>query len=172
MRRYVACAAAIAVAAPMGALSSPGAGTAGADGPTADGAGAGGTVLPFNQTFRRCDHSIVNSHGPTAYGIPYGMLYTSGNRIVADVQIYTARPFTQYDVRLIQMPRPSSATCFGGDPGVAIAALNTDRGGVGAASVSGEIAPGATGVWVYITRPDPFSQQPAEFYSTDLVVDI
>ncbi|HEX2286665.1 MAG TPA: hypothetical protein VHI10_17885 [Mycobacterium sp.] len=155
-------AAAIAVAAPLAVLITPSAATA---------ESSSGTVLPFNQTYRRCDHGIVNALGPTAFGTPYGVMYTTGNRVVADVQIAIARPHTRYDVRLIQMPRPSSAPCWGGDPGVAITALTTDAAGVGAATVQGDIAPGATGAWVFISRPDPFSQHPAEFYTTDLVVE-
>ncbi len=43
-------------------------------------------------------------------GRPFAVLRTTGsNEIVADVSIATAIPFTRYDVRLIQMPRPSSA---------------------------------------------------------------
>jgi len=39
-------------------------------------------------------------------------------------------------------------------------------------SVRGPVASGATGAWIYITRPGEFSQTPAEFYTSDFVVPL
>jgi hypothetical protein len=170
MTPLLTIAAAIAVTTPL-AVFTPSAGASGPPGGGASGP-SGGTFVPMAQIFRRCDFSSVNSHGPTEYGVAHGVLRASGNTVVVDVQIATARPNTHYDVRVIQVPRPSSATCFGGDPGVAIGALNTDAAGAAAATVEGPIQPWATGAWVYITRPDFYSHHPAAFYSSDLVAPI
>jgi hypothetical protein len=154
----------------MAAMFSNGAGPAGAWGPEGGGGGGGGTVLAFSQMLRRCDFSETDYNGPTGFARPTGVMRSTGSTVIADIQIATAKPFTHYDVRLIQTPRPASATCIGGDPGVAIGALNTDGAGAAATTVQGPVAPGATKVWVFISRPDAFSQNPAEFYTTDLEV--
>jgi hypothetical protein len=166
-QRVVNTLAAAIVAIPAAALSI-GAPPAGAGGPT----DAGGTLLPFAQMYRRCDFSTNTHTGPAGYARPTAVLRTTSGEVVADVQIATAVPGTHYDVRLIQMPRPSSTPCGAGDPGVAVAAIQTDDAGTGATTVRGPIAPGATGVWLYITRPGEFSQTPAEFYTTDYVAKI
>lgn len=161
LTRFVTTAAAIVVATPV-ALLTIGSGTAGAD-----------TVMSFAQMYRRCDFSTNTYTGPTGYGRPFAVVRTTGsNEVVADVNIATAIPFTHYDVRLIQMPRPSSKPCGAGDPGVAVAALVTDAAGAASTTVRGGIAPGATGVWIFISRPDAFRQTPAEFYTTDFVAEV
>jgi hypothetical protein len=163
--RSTTLAIAVAVAAPL-TMALTGQGTA-----AADGAG-GGTAIWFTQVLRRCDYSETHYNGPTGYARPTGVIRSDGSTVSADIQIATAIPDTHYDVRLIQMPRPSSASCNGGDPGVAVAALNTDGAGGGATTVSGPIAPGATGAWVFISRPSAFGQDPAEFYTTDFIPKI
>jgi hypothetical protein len=163
--RLITLAAALAVAAPL----APGlAGTAAADG-IKDNSG-GGTFAPFAQVSRRCDYSETDFNGPTGYARPTAVIRSNGSTITADVEINTAIPNIRYDVRLIQTPRPSSVTCNGGDPGVAAGALFINGAGAGSTTLSAPKAPGATGAWVWITRPDPFSQNPIEFYTTDLIV--
>jgi hypothetical protein len=160
LTRFVTTAAAVLVATP--AAFAVGAGTAGAD-----------TYLPFTQTLRRCDFSANTFTGPTGFARPTAVVRNTGsNAVVADVNIATAVPFTHYDVRLIQMPRPSSQPCGAGAPGVGIGALFTDGAGAASTTVRGNIEPGATGVWMFISRPDAFRQTPAEFYTSDLVVAI
>jgi len=66
----------------------------------------------------------------------------------------------------------SSAPCWSGDPGVAVGSLNTDGGGNSSVTISDAIEPGATQAWIWITRPDAFSQNPAEFYTTDVAAPI
>ncbi|MCT7661823.1 hypothetical protein [Mycobacterium deserti] len=161
--------AAVAVATPLGPVLGA-AGTAGADG-VKDNSG-GGTFAPFAQMLRRCDFSETDFNGPTGYARATAVIRSDGSTVSADIQIATAIPNIRYDVRLIQVPRPSSASCIGGDPGVAVGALNIDGAGAAATSLSAPIAPGATGAWVFISRPDRFSQNPAEFYTTDLIVKI
>jgi hypothetical protein len=157
--RVAAMAAALAVAAPAVGEAS------------ADNTG-GGTIMAFSQISRICDFSEVNYRGPWGMGRPTATLRSDGSTVSADVQIATVLPNFPYDVRLIQLPRPSSKPCWGGDPGVTLAKLQTDAKGAGAVSLSGAIQPGATGARTRITRPDPFSQDPGEFYTTDFVAPI
>jgi hypothetical protein len=161
----VIVAAALALAAPPATALADGVGGAGAS-------GGGGTLLPFAQMSRRCDFSKTQFNGPTGFARVTGTMRSDGKTVTADVQLATAIPDTHYDVRLIQVPRPSSAPCWGGDPGVALGALNTDGGGAAAVTLSDAIEPGATGAWVWITRPDAFAQAPAEFYTSDFIVPI
>jgi hypothetical protein len=157
----------------MPAVVTAGIGTAAADGPTGGAAGSGGaTIMSFAQVYRRCDFSSQTHIGPTGYARPIAYVHITGSEVIADVQIATAIPNTPYDVRLIQMPRSSATSCNPGDPGVSGALLWTDPVGGGAVTVRGPIASGATGVWLYITRPGELSQTPAEFYTTDFVARI
>jgi hypothetical protein len=170
-QRVLSTVAAMVVAMP--AVVTIGVGTAAADGPTGGAAGSGGaTLMSFAQVYRRCDFSANTHTGPTAYARPIAYVHRSGSEVIADVQIATAIPNTPYDVRLIQMPRSSATSCNPGDPGVSGALLWTDAVGGGGVTVRGPIASGATGVWLYITRPGEFSQTPAEFYTTDFVARI
>jgi len=164
--RIVTLAAALVVAAPPAAAFADGTGTAGASG------GGGPTTLAFSQILRNCDFSETNYNGPTGVARPLGFVRANGSTVTADVQIATALPNFPYDVRLIQMPRPSSANCWGGDPGVALGRLNTDGAGAGTTTLADQIEPGATGAWVWISRPSPFAYDPAEFYTTDFVAPI
>jgi hypothetical protein len=160
LTRFVTTVAAVVVATP-GAMFAIGTATAAAD-----------TFLPFTQTYRRCDFSANTFTGPTGYARATAVVRVGSNEVVADVKIATAVPFTHYDVRLIQVPRPSSKPCGGGDPGVAVSGLMTDGAGAGSTTVRGNIEPGATGVWMFISRPDAFRQTPAEFYTSDLIVAV
>jgi hypothetical protein len=152
----------------MSAALTVGIGTASAGPPGTGGA----TMLPFAQTLRRCDFSAGMHTGPTGYGNPTALVHSAGSDVIADLQIVRAEPDTPYNVRLIQMPRPSSASCNAGDPGVAGGVLQTDDGGAGALTVRGPISPGATGVWMFVSRPGELSQTPAEFYTSDFVASL
>ncbi|MEO3759312.1 hypothetical protein ABGB19_13620 [Mycobacterium sp. B14F4] len=167
MRRttqLLALTAALAVMAPIGPTLA--AGDASAD--TAD----GGTFMPFAQWLRRCDFSKNEYDGPAGYARPQAVIRSDGSTVTADVQIATAIPNIRYDVRLIQAPKPSSVTCWGGDPGVALASMQIDAAGNGSVTLQDNIEPGATGAWLFISRPDAFSQKPAEFYTSDLITPI
>ncbi|PRC43883.1 hypothetical protein C6A85_000000103055 [Mycobacterium sp. ITM-2017-0098] len=164
MRRITVAAAAIAIA--CGSISSGGgAGTAAAQ-PTA----TGPIVMPFGQALRRCDFSEFQYSGAGWYGRPTAELRIGGGEVVADVRFATGVPNARYDVRLIQMPRPGSIYCNPGDPGVMGGVLFTDNAGSGATTLRAPIMSGATGAWMSLTRPSPYSQQPDEFYTTDAIV--
>lgn len=158
-QRVLGTVAAMVVAMP--AVLTVGIGTAGAE---------GATFLSFAQIFRRCDFSDKAYTGPTGYARPTAMVHSTGSEVIADVQLATAIPNTPYDVRVIQMPRSSASGCNAGDPGVIAGVLLTDPAGAGSVTVRGPVASGATGAWMYVTRPGEFSQTPAEFYSSDFVV--
>jgi hypothetical protein len=100
------------------------------------------------------------------------MLRHSGSEVIADVQIATAIPNTVYNVAIVEMPRSSASGCNPGDPGVIAGTILTDPAGGGSVTVRGPIASGATGAWMYVSRPGEFSQTPDEFYTSDFVVTI
>jgi hypothetical protein len=152
----------------MSAAVTVGVGTASAGPPGTGGA----TILSFAQTLRRCDFSADMHTGPAGVGNPTALVHSAGSDEIADVQIVRAVPDTPYDVRLIQIPRPSSASCNAGDPGVAGAVLQTDDSGAGAVTVRGPISSGETGVWMFISRPGELSQTPAEFYTSDFAAPL
>ena len=159
--RVLTLAGAVAAAAPLGLTSN--AAIAGAD---------DSTFIPMNQVSRRCDFSETDYNGPTGYARATSVVRANGSDLSADVTMDTAIPNMRYDVRLIQLPRSAAVPCRGGDPGVAAGVLQVDGVGHGSVSLHDSVEPGATGAWVLITRPDAFSQNPAEFYTSDLVATI
>jgi hypothetical protein len=169
-QRVLNTVAAMVVAMP--AVLTVGVGTATADGPTGGGGGGGATFVAFTQMFRRCDFSSKTHIGPTAYGRPTAWLRNTGSELIADVQIATVIPNTPYDVRVIQMPRSSATPCNAGDPGVIAGVLFTNDVGEGSLTLRGPVASGATGAWMFISRPGEFRQTPDEFYTSDFVVSI
>jgi hypothetical protein len=50
--------------------------------------------------------------------------------------------------------------------------LDTDAGGAGTATVQDSVRPGTTGVWVIVERPNPHSQNPGEYYTSEFVAAI
>lgn len=83
-----------------------------------------------------------------------------------------AQPGMHYDVGLIQAPRPATASCGPGAPGTAFASLDLDEGGTGTVTVQDSVRQGTTGVWVIVERPNPNSQDPAEFYTSEFLVSM
>lgn len=164
-RRILMLATTMVLAAPAVAQAD-GVGTTGAS------SGTGGTVLPFAQILRRCDFSETDYNGPTGMARVTGTVRSDGSTLTADIQLASAPPGMHYDVRLIQVPRSSAAHCWGADPGVAQGSLNADGAGAAAVTLQDNIEPWATGAWVFVSRPDRFSQNPAEFYTTDLIAPI
>jgi hypothetical protein len=170
-QRVLNTVAAMVVAMP--AVVTAGIGTATADGPTAAAAGGGGaTFMAFAQIFRRCDFSANTHIGPTGYAGPSALVRSTGTEVLADVQVVRAIPGTVYVVGLVQMPHSSAVGCNPGDPGVISGVLTADDVGNGSVTLRGPIAPGATGAWMYVSRPGYLSQTPDEFYTTDFVVSI
>jgi hypothetical protein len=135
--------------------------------------GSGGaTFVSFAQTLRRCDFSSGMYTGPTGDARATALVHITDSEVIADAVLVTAIPNTPYDVRIIQMPRSSATSCNAGDPGVTGGVLLTDGAGAGGVSLHGPVVSGATGAWLYITRPGERSQTPAEFYTSDFVVQI
>jgi hypothetical protein len=147
----------------MPALLNVGAAPAGAD---------GATFMAFAQTFRLCDFSTKTHIGPTGSAGPSAVMRTTGAEVVADVQVVRAIPGTVYVVGLVQMPHSSAVGCNPGDPGVISGVMTADDMGNGSVTLRGPIAPGATGAWMYLSRPGYLSQTPAEFYTTDFIAPL
>ena len=139
-------------------------------------AAGGDTRVPLDGDLRRCDFSLV-ANSPSEYrpviGSGSAVIHIAGSRAIAEVHLFDgASPGTHFDVGLIQEPRPSSATCGPGDPGTAFTGMDTDGGGLGTATVQDAIRPGTTGVWVIVERPNAFSQNPAEYYTSEFVAPV
>lgn len=140
----------------------------------ANAAAAGGTRVVLDSDLRRCDFSLISETAivPRApLGTGMAVISTAGSRAVAQVQVTIPnQPGTHYDVGLIQEPRPASATCGPGDPGTAFTGMDTDAAGNGTVTVQDSLRQGTTGVWVMVARPNPHSQNPAEFYTSEFLV--
>ncbi|KAA0086428.1 hypothetical protein CIW52_00275 [Mycolicibacterium sp. P9-64] len=128
-------------------------------------------VMPLIGKFRACDFTLekwVSAHGYTR-GVAH--LSTSGQNVVANVDLATAEPDTRYDVRIIQTPR-ASIGCAPGAPGVITGSVQTDASGAGSTTLQGPIDSSATGAWVMVQRPSPSSLTPAEFYTSEFIASI
>jgi hypothetical protein len=163
-----AAATALAAAPAVGLIAAPVAGVTAATAAADDSS----TFLPFATTLRRCDFSSLAYYDAKGDGRASAVVHTRNGQVSADVTLATAKPNANYQVRLIQMPRESSAGCHAGSPGTAVATLHTDGAGVGAVTLSAPIMPGATGAWAAVELPQPFSQLPGEFYTADYIAAI
>jgi hypothetical protein len=134
------------------------------------------TQVALRAALKNCDFSIVNNAPVVPFvAMGYGLaqIHSSGSSAVAEVHLTnTAEPGMHFDVGLIQAPRPSSDPCGPGAPGTAWTGLDLDEGGQGTTTVSLPIQGGATGVWVFVQRPNPHSQVPAEFYTSEFVAPV
>ncbi len=139
-------------------------------------AAEGTTRVPLQSDLRRCDFSLAATAATVArprLGSGAAVIHVAGSRAIAEVQLFDEpNPGTHFDVGLIQEPRPSSATCGPGDPGTAFAGMDTDGAGNGTVTIADTLRPGTTGVWVFVERPDAFSQNPAEFYTSGFLVPV
>jgi hypothetical protein len=172
LTRLGTCAAAIAVALSPAATSATFAIVEAAANPGANDA----TRVALDGDLRRCDFSRVTT-APTVprpeLGAGLALIHIAGSRAIAEVHLADAPdPGTHFDVGLIQEPRPSSGTCGPGDPGTAFTGMDTDAAGNGTVTVQDTIRPGTTGVWVIIERPNPNSQNPAEFYTSEFLAPV
>lgn len=136
----------------------------------------GPTRVGLRAALKNCDFSIVNNAPVVpfvAMGYGQALISRGGSGAVAEVHLTnTFEPGMHFDVGLIQAPRPSSATCGPGDPGTTYAGLDLDGGGQGTVTINAPLQGGTTGVWVFIRRPNPHSQDPAEFYTSEFVVPV
>lgn len=134
------------------------------------------TFVPLSSVLRRCDfgQSAFSPQTPrTGYASGETVIRVSGGTVVADVHLVnTDQPGSHYDVSLVQLPRSSAATCGPGDPGVVSAGLDLDGAGQAHVTLQNGIQPGATGAWVNVSRPNPHSQNPQEYYTSQFVVPI
>jgi hypothetical protein len=160
-RRLAACGAA------CGTVATAGIAIAGAE---------AGTIVVLDSKLRRCDFSLVSTVPmvpQSALGTGSVLIHTAGGKVVAEVHLSDApQPGTHFDVGLIQVPRPASANCGPGTPGTAFSGFDTDGAGGGTVTVSDTIQQGTTGVWVIIERPNPNSQNPAEYYTSEFVAPV
>ena len=160
-RRLAACGAA------CGTVATAGIATAGAE---------AGTIVVLDSKLRRCDFSLVSTVPmvpQSALGTGSVVIHSAGGKAVAEVRLSDApEPGTHFDVGLIQEPRPASANCGPGTPGTAFSGFDTDGAGGGTVTVSDTIRQGTTGVWVIIERPNPNSQNPSEYYTSEFVAPV
>jgi hypothetical protein len=131
------------------------------------------SVVPLRSILRACDFSPIPDTSSASRGTASAVIHASGGTVSAVVQLAEpGQPNTHYDVSLIQFPRASGAPCDVPGPGVAVAGLESNAVGVGSTTVSGPLQSGATGAWVFIRRANPFSQSPAEFYTSNFPASI
>lgn len=132
----------------------------------------GEIIVPLLSVFRACDFTTEGSPGSRGTARAVARVGSTGSgTITATVDVAPAKPNTFYQVRLIQVPRPSIG-CAPGAPGVVTGGLQTDAFGAGSTRLEGPIESGATGAWVIVERRAPFSQTPAEFYTSGFVAAI
>jgi hypothetical protein len=160
---------AMAVAFVPAAASLTTAGTSAAD-PTASGLAS---VVAMNTTFRDCDFTPAFNVAAGGPGRAFAVIHhETSSALAAEVHLDTGRPYTHYDVRLIQAPQPASVACTGGDPGIAEVGLDTDAAGNGTVTFGDARRPGKTGAWVFLTLAGEGSQIPAESYASDYILAI
>ncbi len=122
---------------------------------------------------RACDFSPIPDRASADRGTASAVVHLNGGSVTADVHLAEpSAPNAHYDVALIQAPRPTTAPCDGPGPGVAVGSLNTDGAGIANTTVSDSLRSGTTGVWVFIRQASPYSQSPAEFYTSDFAVKV
>ena len=126
--------------------------------------------VPINSVLRNCDGSAVQ----TAVQTPRTSL---GRGVVifrpSDINLVISnQPGVHYDVGLIQVPRPTSATCGPGDPGTTFTGVDTDAAGQANVTITAPLQQGTTGVWVMVTTPNPHNQAPGEYYTSEFVAPV
>lgn len=125
---------------------------------------ADATVMPMTSIVRACDFSVAEHTWRTGYARAVAFVHPAAAGSVAiDVQLQTALPDTDYYVKVFQMPRGSA------DCGVAPVRVRTDGAGAAYVTVTTPIDSSTTGVWASVERPDRYSQQPAEIYTSDFI---
>jgi hypothetical protein len=135
----------------------------------------GTTLVPLKNVLRTCGFSLALSNvqmDPSDASVT-AVIRSTGGTVSAEVHLSDpSKPGTHYDVRLIQAPRESQSPCGPGAPGVAVGSLDSDGAGQATTTVQDSIRSGTTGAWVFVQRPGQFSQDPAEFYTSDFVASV
>jgi hypothetical protein len=133
----------------------------------------GATTVPLRGILRTCDFSPIPGGAAQSDATASAVIRATGGTVAAEVHLANPGSLaTHYDVMLIQSPRPSNSPCGSAGPGVAVGGLDSDGPGQATTTVQDSIRPGTTGVWVFIQRPSQFSQNPAEFYTSDFVAPV
>jgi hypothetical protein len=132
------------------------------------------TMVPLSNYIRGCDFAkgLFRDGMGSGFGSGRASIGVDGSHVGAEVSLQSARPDTDYQVRLIQLPRPSVATCNVGDPGVAGAVLHTDAGGTGTVTVAGALSSDATQAWVVVEGPPAPGRIRSDVYSSDYPVNL
>ena len=132
------------------------------------------TMVPLSNHIRGCDFQkglFLDGMGSGSGG-GFAHVGSDGAQVSAQVTLQSATAGTDYQVRLIQLPRPSVATCNVGDPGVAGAVLHTDAGGTGTVTVAGALSSDATQAWVVVEGPPAPGRIRSDVYSSDYPVNL
>jgi hypothetical protein len=134
---------------------------------------SGGTVVPLRSILRACDFSPLPGGASQSRAAASAVIRTTGGTVTAELHLAEpGAPGAHYNVSLIQAPRASSAPCTSPGPGVAVGSLDSDAVGQASTTVQDSIRPGTSGVWVFIQRPSPYSQSPAEVYTSDFAAPV
>jgi hypothetical protein len=134
---------------------------------------SGGTVVPMRSILRACDFTPIRGGAAQSDATVSAVVRATGGRVFAEVHLsWPGSAGTHYDVSLIQAPRAASSPCTSPGPGVAVGALDTDGAGQASTTVQDSIRPGTTGVWLFVQRPSPLSQSPAEHYTSDIITPV
>jgi hypothetical protein len=140
------------------------------------GTAAAGAPIPINSDLRNCDFSLVATSQQvprTTVGRGTANIRSSGSTVVAEVNMtFSNQPGAHFDIGLIQVPRPSSATCNPGDPGTTYTGLDTDPSGTANVTITAPKQQGTTGVFILVKTPQPHSQTPGEFYTTEYLAPV
>jgi hypothetical protein len=154
------CAITLTILAGVGATAAPASASA-------------GTPVPLRSVLRACDFSPIQWYSAQSDGSASSAIRAGAGTVTAEVHLSEpGSPSTHFDVRLIQAPRASNSPCGAGGPGVAVGGLDTDGAGQATTTLQDSIQSGTTGAWVFIQRPSPYSQGPAEFYTSDFLAPV
>ncbi len=132
------------------------------------------TMVPLSNYIRNCDFEqglFLDGMG-SGSGNGFAQIGSDGSQVSAQVTMQSARPDTDYRVRLIQMPRSAAATCSAGDPGVSNGILHTDASGTATITVSGPSVDGANAAWVVVEGPPAPGRIRSDVYSSDFLAKI
>ncbi|WP_231973825.1 MULTISPECIES: hypothetical protein [unclassified Mycobacterium] len=134
------------------------------------------TAVPLKSVLRHCDFSQASvSPRITREGFASGMtaIRTTGSAVYAEIHLLnTDQPGGHYQATLIELPRPTSAGCGEGDPGTVSSEIDLDARGEATMLRQCLVEPGTTGIWVSVQRPNPHSQSPLEYYSSEFVAHL
>jgi hypothetical protein len=134
---------------------------------------SGETAVSMASAMRACDFSPIRGGAAQSDATVSAVVRKTGGTVVAEVHLsQPTSPGTHYDIMLIQAPRAASSPCTSPGPGVAVGGLDGDGAGQATAIVQDSIRPGTTGVWLFVQRPSPYSQNPVEYYTSDIIAPV